>query len=150
MNKKNDYKQKGGIMAGTLIYKKEIISGSPAVVDNVNAGDMRPVTSNAVNGALSGLSNKYCFSGRLYNGASDNNTSYTNNILGTSSSIIVTLRWNSYLVSMVLTRKGYYHFVFDKSGVPYAALLIWNNNTITVQNRTDVYIDSVSAIISVI
>lgn len=35
-------------MSGTLIYKKQIISGAPEVYDEVKAADMRPVTSNAV------------------------------------------------------------------------------------------------------
>lgn len=39
-------------MSGTLIYKKQIISGAPEVHDEVKAADMRPVTSNAVNEKL--------------------------------------------------------------------------------------------------
>lgn len=39
----------------TLIYKKQLISGAPAVTDNVEAGNMKPVTSNAVSGAIKEL-----------------------------------------------------------------------------------------------
>lgn len=45
-------------MAGTLIYKKQLISGAPAVTDNIEAGNMKPVTSNAVSGALTNYDNK--------------------------------------------------------------------------------------------
>lgn len=42
-------------MAGTLVYKQQLISGAPAVTDNVTPGNMRPVTSNAVAAAMAPL-----------------------------------------------------------------------------------------------
>lgn len=39
-------------MSGKLIYKKEVVSGSPYTIDSVRPDDNNPVTSNAVNNAL--------------------------------------------------------------------------------------------------
>ena len=87
----------------------------------------------------------------MLNGTS---TTYTNNAIkpGTPNpklrALLVTLKWNQYCVTQILSSWAQAnHFIFDSNGVPYTAVVIWNENgTVYVTNRTDVYIHSISII----
>ncbi len=81
--------------------------------------------------------------------AGGTSTSYSSSNLKNAAGLFVTTQWNGYYVTQpVLVQNAPYHFVFDLSGSMYTATVVWNtaNGTVSVTNRSDVYIYAITMI----
>ena len=77
--------------------------------------------------------------------------SVTNDKLKSCKGIFVTTEWNSYCITQpIFTVDRGNHFIFDKNGTIYTAVIKWTKSTGTcavINNVTDIKIIAITAII---